>query len=518
MITNVLAKAGTARALGGVDQLPKQTISVMTNTMWNSGGRLGIASAMSKDAMDWIDRSDMPVGIRGQEAETTIDSAEKRLDKKAEGWQNAIRIAGNINQFYLKNFLSNPDKWVARASFIAYYKKNLKSRGKSTDIDFSAEMDTEAADYAQHMVDRQQNISDPNLAGEFFMNQGAINDFVRKTLFPFANFIMNQKSRMLSDIRTLKSKATSAEDRKAAILSLAGLGTEIMIYRAMAIGINALYKMLPNFITGYEPDEEADWVTKKLNKEKRRREVLRKPEMTEKEEVEFRFEVLKEAESEKNWKSFWTSLSTDILSPAPVFDDATVWTLNKYLKAEQIISNKDSKEADLEVEIHNMTLDEPMSKAQETRFRKKWASEDAFQLWDYDRSNNYGVIGIMQDKGSDLVKTMTAGADGTVTTKDYKGNDQIRYLTPDSQKVAALNSFAMTLYYIGIAPSDIGKMSRSTQKNLEKSSLTEIQYDKYMKIYEENGSVTEDELEAIKSGKKMKSGKKPKVITPRSSF
>ena len=124
----------------------------------------------------------------------------------------------------------------------------------------------------------------------------------------------------------------------------------------------------------------------------------------------------------------------------------------------------------------------------------------------------------MQDKGSDLVKTMTAGADGGVKTKGCKGNDQIRYLSPDSQKVAAFNSMAMFLYFSGVLSADVGKEARYIQKNLKKSSLTEIQYDKYMKIYEENGSVTEDELEAIKSGKKMKSGKKPKVITPRSSF
>lgn len=51
----------------------------------------------------------------------------------------------------------------------------------------------EAANYAQIMVDRQQNISDPLLAGEFMATEDGFKRLMRKVMLPFASFILNQK-------------------------------------------------------------------------------------------------------------------------------------------------------------------------------------------------------------------------------------------------------------------------------------------------------------------------------------
>jgi hypothetical protein len=510
--TNVMAKAGTSMALGGVDQLPKQTVSVMMNTLMNSNGRTGLINVMKKDATNWINNSGMPISRRGIEAETSIDVAEKRLDKKAEGYQKTIRAIGVVNEFYLKKFLSNPDKYVARASFIAFYKKNLKSRGVSTDINFNAEMDTEAANYAQHMVDRLQNISDPNLAGEFFLNKSAAQDLIKKTMFPFANFIMNQKVRMYSDVRTLSSKSSNASDKTSAAKSLGGLAVEMMAFHAMSIALRFAYKELAKKITGYEEDEEARWITEEVNKENRRRDLKGQPPLTDEKELEYRFKVLSDLESEGNFKSFWSSVITDVFSPIPPADKFIVKGLNLGIKKSGIALKSNSEEADIEVEIQNMMLEdsgeEKMSATKEAQFRREWANEDAFQLWDWDDESLIpGVIGIGASKVEEFLVISEAAGNGTITTEDDWGKTETRFLTPEDQEVAKWNKWGMGLYISGLLPADVGKESRYIQKYLKKSSMTEIQHEKYMKLYDEYGNVTEDELKNIKSGGKIKSRK-----------
>jgi len=72
----------------------------------------------------------------------------------------------------------------------------------------------EAAEYAQAMIDRQQNISDPMLAGEFLASDDPIKQITRKIVLPFASFILNQKARMYNDLNTITSKTATSEDNK----------------------------------------------------------------------------------------------------------------------------------------------------------------------------------------------------------------------------------------------------------------------------------------------------------------
>ena len=77
---------------------------------------------------------------------------------------------------------------------------------------------TKAVDFAQNQVDRQQNVSDPDLQGKLFRSKDFLTQFARKVLFPFANFLTNQKTRMYADIVTLRNNFT--EERRAALKSL----------------------------------------------------------------------------------------------------------------------------------------------------------------------------------------------------------------------------------------------------------------------------------------------------------
>jgi hypothetical protein len=478
-VLNMFAKASTSLALGSVAQLPKQTLSVIANTMINAGTlKFRLTDAFDKNINDWLDNSGMPISRRGVEADVALDFANKNLKKYTQGKKKAMDVVDTLSSFWLKKFLANPDRTVARASFVTYYKVNLKKRGKSTDVNFKEPMDQEAADYAQHMVDRQQNISDTDMAGDFFTSKGDYANIVRKTLFPFANFIMNQKSRMHSDFRTILSKTNTAEDKISSVKSLAGLATEMMVFHAVSMSIRSLLKAGANSLTGYEPEEEDYYVNKAVDAKNKELEESGKSRMTDKEELLFRAESWKEVNTTKNMKTFFTSITKDMLSPMPLFDDLVIKSVNAGIKKEE-----------------------------ELRTGEK--DEDVFQLWDFENRSfgeSYGTIGIVMDKYIEH-QAIELAADEGIIMKEFMGKTSKKYLLPEDQEIAKVNKWVNKLYLWGVLPADFGAEARYIQKNIAKSGLTEKQMEKYKLLKKEQGSVSEKDLEDIKSGKKVGSDK-----------
>ena len=134
----------------------------------------------------------------------------------------------------------------------------MKKNGvESSDIDWKKPLDKEAAAYAMQQVNRQQNVSDSDLQGDLFTNKDVLVQVGRKTLFPFANFLLNQKTRMYSDINTLYSNPTATkEDKTTALKSLGGLGVETVIFNATGFAINQMLTTLYYALKGEDESEE----------------------------------------------------------------------------------------------------------------------------------------------------------------------------------------------------------------------------------------------------------------------
>jgi hypothetical protein len=255
---NYISSFSASRALGSLAQIPKQTISVAANTMMNAGGNLSMIDVFK--AKDFIDKSGYGVSIRGIASQADIQTINQIL-KKAEDskGKQALDYLKKMNDLYLELFVAQPDVFIARASWITYYKKKLKALGEDTnDIDWDThELNTEAADYAQRMVDRQQNFSDADLAGEFMSNKKPIVQLLRKSLFPFASFGINKKAQIIGDMSVLYNKTASKDDRKAAITSLASWGVEQAVFSAVSIFIgNVLYNFISNLMADYDEEDE----------------------------------------------------------------------------------------------------------------------------------------------------------------------------------------------------------------------------------------------------------------------
>jgi hypothetical protein len=270
-----LAKLGITMSLASGRQPFIQSIPVMVSTAINAGGVnpiIGFEPKYSK----WLQDLGYAVSNRGVESQGQLESMNKLLEKAADmPLDKAMKFIEKIQDESLKLLLVKGDVAVARAAFKAYYEQSLKQQGlyktvKTTQtdsgertvetkgIDYSDhEPNKKAANYAQRMVDRQQNISNPALAGDLFTSESTASKIFIKMLMPFSSFRMNQSARLGSDLSTLEYWNTSTkQDKIIALKSIAGYTAEAATYRALQIGAGLLFTSIASAIMGKDDEKE----------------------------------------------------------------------------------------------------------------------------------------------------------------------------------------------------------------------------------------------------------------------
>ena len=271
---NRLATIGTGRVLGGLAQFPKQLIPPIINTVSQAGGinmLRGFGMMFNPSVNRFLDNSGMSIANRGAQSQTALESVNRKLEANLEGTgQKVLGGLAKPNEFLLKGLVKG-DQIAARSSWMAYYLDGLQKQGINTDgINWDThQMNQEAANFAQQQVDRNQNVSDPDLQGEIFTskNPGAV--FTRKAVLPFATFILNQKTRMVNDVRALTSKTSSMSERGDAARSLTGLLTEQAAFHSMGYFItNMLTELAYDLMDEFEPEEEEEKRKKNMFKGK----------------------------------------------------------------------------------------------------------------------------------------------------------------------------------------------------------------------------------------------------------
>jgi hypothetical protein len=267
-----VATIGVTQALASPTQPFKQTIPVAASTLINAGS-LGMGAAFNPSYNDWLDKLGYAISNRGIESRAEIESINRLLEKAASSKkEKAIMFVREANEKMLKWTLVNFDIWIARASFKAYYEQYLKKEGLYdgipkkqsrfgiTEIDYdSHEPNDDAADYAQEMIDRQQNISDYDLAGDLFTDKNSITKAFIKMLMAFSSFRMNQGSRLGADLTTLEYWNTSTkEDKVIALRSIAGYTAEQAVFRGLQITFGMMFYYAAKSLMGRGDDEEED--------------------------------------------------------------------------------------------------------------------------------------------------------------------------------------------------------------------------------------------------------------------
>jgi hypothetical protein len=181
-------------------------------------------------------------------------------------FSDAFERLNNMWLFALKK----SDYLAAGAGWLAYYRKHLKDKG----IEFTGwENETnlvsqndpsrmEAAVYAEQMIDMYQGSSDPTKMAELSQRgQNGYENLFKAIFMPFFSFVLQERSRILSDTRDI---AFGDADQKAQ--GAAGMGGTIagmLIFHTMrrfllpavaAGGASAIYALLG--VDMDEPDEE----------------------------------------------------------------------------------------------------------------------------------------------------------------------------------------------------------------------------------------------------------------------
>ena len=258
---NRAAGFGVAKVLAGVTQPAKQLVP-LANTAVNAGPAntyRGVALLLN-GGMKIIDESGMPISNRGIMSQADIEGLNTLIEKAArtKGGQT-IDFLDKVNKKLLDALLVKSDVIAARASFLAYYMQAMNKKGiASNDIDWTKPLEKDAKTFAQQQVDRQQNTSDADLQGRLFTSQKTTPQVLRKVLFPFANFLINQKNRMYSDVSTLFYNPDFIKgDKTAAARSLVGLGVETAIFNLLGYYVSTtLASITASFMGGETPEEE----------------------------------------------------------------------------------------------------------------------------------------------------------------------------------------------------------------------------------------------------------------------
>lgn len=490
-----MASIGVGQALGGVTQPFKQTIPVAINTLINSGG-IGLKVIANKSINDFIDNSGYGIANRGFGSTTELSSINNLIDlaSKSKG-EKAMQLIEEANKKWLKFFLVNFDVGIARASWISYYEKSLREQGIDTkDIDYSRhELNKEAADYAQRMVDRQQNISDHDLAGKLFVTKDGMSKIVSKVAMPFASFRINQFMRMTTDLGVLMNGAASKEDRFNAARSLGGFSAEMAAFKMISAGSLILMGTLTKAVMG--KDEDDDEYKKRVN---------------------------------SAIKTQATSTVTDVLSPIPIADRAVQGVMSTALEKVQDFMNIDDEK---KVSIYDGSkttlasslgtlgiasdrlsqLIELVKLSQTGKFTDDYGNEK--EISDEDKEALKGMIGLSVLSNIGLAPTEVA----TIVRNSIKYAKQAKKTKNSSENEADKPPYGLTMsqykrYFPEEYEKKYGEGSLYYEKSKLKNEISEQKEDMKRKILDERYDYVpkEKSKEGFGSNEfgKKKSGKK----------
>jgi hypothetical protein len=246
-VLSTVSRVGTKIGLGSMNAAVKQSLPMTMNTLINTIDSPGaylksFADYMDDDAIKALNESGYGIGLRGMESQTSIDYAENLIERnKYKNVNQLVDAASNVSDFYIETFLKKPDVFVAKVSWFAYYRKKLKDLGLSTDIDWKThEINEEAADYAEYMVQDQQNMNVSELGGKLLASKNPTTKIIRQLLFPFASYQFNLKDKNARNITILTSANANNLDKWVAFQSLSSGIAESYIFEWVQRGVQGL--------------------------------------------------------------------------------------------------------------------------------------------------------------------------------------------------------------------------------------------------------------------------------------
>jgi hypothetical protein len=414
-LSNAIASLGTAKALFSVSQIPKQFIPPMLNTLAQTG-RFDIAE-LFRGGMNFINESGYPIATRGIGSQGEL----KSINRKLEEADRNLAVKGlkgilDLNNDAVGLVLKYPDMWAARSSWISFYISELKKQGiKTSKIDWSThEMNKKAADYAQLMVDSQQNISDTDMQGDLFTSKQPATIFLRRAFFPLMSFTLNQKTRIWADARTFTSKVSSKEDKSEAARSISGAIVEQVAFAAIRLEILKALWYTAKAIWGDDEEEDEEYEKKML---------MRQASST----------------AQNFMKDFF-------LPPLPIIDSKASEGINFLLDKSGLSSSIPKNWYGIEDE--------------EARF-SFYVPEKISVL------DQLGTQGIAAEKLGELYDNIRMSTTGRFS-ETYRDNEVEKQILDEDKEAAAITSAVLTATTLGFLPSEFASVSNLINKKIKR--------------------------------------------------
>lgn len=445
---------GAARALAGFSQFINQWTTANVNTLINAGEYMRPLDFYNKDVATMIANSGLPISNVGIEALTTIENADKELEKAG-----IVATVGGVvdkytlsylkksNAFLLKQLLANPDRFARVQAFAAYYRKSMAQQGLKAD--FKAPMNEKAAKYAQSMIDANMDVSDTEMRGQFFKSKNAYVKIIKQVFFPFATFSMNQRNRVWSDFAIGWNKLSSKEDKIAARRSLAAFSAEFITYNAIRYGVGLLIMKLAVAALGLD-DEEEEKIIKKYE--------------------------------ENLMKSIKSSSITDVLSPTPVLDEVTLSAMNKMMPMFGIGTPTEEEFQKYIDGINEERIYKGKEKLTEDEValkKDKFMLDEQFQFY-IDNEKSTGMIGIQLTKIQELYDIVDAYYTGKYSRERFAGGGYEEVSLSDDAKESLKYIALLKLEGTLLGPRETDQIANRMFKIVKDTkTLTEAQKAKY---------------------------------------
>lgn len=223
------SKLAVSQSLVGISQFAKQTVPMMPSTLINSG-KFDFTLIGNKDFANFLANSGRSTAMRGLGSLISFDAAAEALKANKKGaidsfFQYVSKKKDKAIEFTVKK----PDVFIADISWGTYYQQKV---GPVSDWS-KHDIDTDAADYADSMVDADQGASDPDLVGEVFRKSGVSGGLLKMAL-PFARFAINTKANLHKNLVIAFSRQTSNQERVEAFRGISATMTQLIAFKALS--------------------------------------------------------------------------------------------------------------------------------------------------------------------------------------------------------------------------------------------------------------------------------------------
>ncbi len=479
-VSSFVASMSSARALVGFSQIPLQFVTASTNTIVNADINYIPFYSLKPKVREFINRSGRSIANRGTESVSTIENADAIVDKLGvvtNAGDKVLKAINNFNNKSMKIAISNPDVTAARDAWIAYYKKSLKKQKLTLDLD--GEVNSEAADYADAMVDRNMDVSDSGKRGKIFRSKESRVRLAKQILLPFSTFTINMKNRMWADTSILFSQTASTEDRANAFRSLQSIIAETAVFGGLKFYVGKL--ILEAAISYLDLSEEDE------------------------KEVYDSFV--------KNQKKYVVGNAlTDFLSPNPVFNETLLKSSNAIMDYFEIQDGDDAKIEELLLKLddeffkengyHMIESDDEELKNKVENKVEKIREETKFRFYTSDKAS-YGVLGVFPEKVGSLIELFKTVYSGSYET-DFNGIKSEKFL-PEKARKDLILPLIIKSYATAFPPREFDQVANKIFSITKKKyGMSESQKAKYDEMKDDKGEVSDIQMKIIKSKVRLK--------------